>query len=170
MELTPGHSRGNRNRRHKLINRVPNLENEAMKSPRNLMFAAVPFLAVLAFVSVADAAWQYRGRVAGVDTYRDTITGKTWTVTIGKVPSSDAGRRRAAGYLNNLGFRFPTFGELQDMYNRNGGGTALGINTGLFDYYETADPRILGNAHGNGFQTPLRKQGIGSNYVIGVKR
>jgi hypothetical protein len=129
---------------------------------------AMPVVAICCFAAVAHADWQPQGSVQGVPTFLDTETGLTWTATLGRVPSADWGRG-AKAHVQQLGFRLPTFLELQVMYNAHGGGRVLRIRNGLFDYYETADPNILGNACGNGFQTQLQRQGVGNNLYLGVR-
>lgn len=130
------------------------------------------FAVMTAFLSVeataARADWVDGGSVNGVQTYHDTATNLTWTVTLGQVPSADWGNQ-ARQRVQAMGFRLPTFEQLQVMYNHHGGGAVLGIRNGLCDYYETADPNILGNAHGNGFRTRLPRKGIGYNWYIGVR-
>lgn len=139
-----------------------------MNRVRTFLFGSIPFLTVLALSNAANADWQYQGAVGGYPTWHDTNTGLTWTVTLGRTRSSEWGRG-AAAHVAALGFRLPTFWELQTMYNFGGGGGLLGIRNGLFDYYETADPNILGNAFGNGFQTPLQRKGFGYNWYLGVR-
>ena len=138
-----------------------------MRNARTVLFGMASFLAVLTAAGAADAAWIQVPSV-GPPVYLDTVTGLQWTVTLGRVPSSDWGNQ-ARAHVQQLGFRLPTFNELQVMYNFNGGGGYLQIRAGLLDYYETADPNVLGNAFGNGFQTPLPRQGIGYNWYLGVK-
>ncbi len=116
-----------------------------------------------------DAAWLFAGNTQnGAPTYLDTNSGLTWTRTLGRVPSSQNGVT-ARQHLQQIGFRLPSFQELQAMHNFNNGGQILGINTGLFDYYETNNTSILGNAFGNGFQTPQKRKGVGHNWYIGVR-
>lgn len=127
-------------------------------------------VACLAFATAADtaSAWTYLGKINGFDIYRDDNTQLMWTVTLGQVRSSDNGVT-ARQQVANLGFRLPSFQELQVMYNFDGGGQVLGIRANLLDYYETNNPVILGNASINGFQTPQHRLGIGNNWYIGVR-
>jgi hypothetical protein len=120
------------------------------------------------YATVAHAGWESRGKVQNINFYLDTDTGLEWTVTIGRVRSDNMGKN-AAGTLNAMGFRLPTFQELKVMYNEHGGGQVLQIHNGLLDYYETSDSNILGNAFGNGIQNPQPRKGIGMNWYLGVR-
>lgn len=125
------------------------------------------------------SSWQ---NYYGVPVMMDNRTGKHWTITIQKVPSADYGVL-ARAIVNQLPtppvlapngrpygpWRLPEFGELQVMYNYNGGGPILQIRNGLFDYYETSNPNFLANAFGNGFVTPQPRRGVGNNWVIAVR-
>lgn len=137
-----------------------------MRTSKGLVCGAV-LLVAGSVAGVASADWVFQGEVQGVPTYLDTNTGRVWTVTLGQVRSADWGAE-AQGRVQALGFRLPTFYELQAMYNA-AGGPVLGIRSGLFDYYETDTPAILGNAFGNGFQTMQPRRGQGRNWYLGVQ-
>lgn len=139
-----------------------------MTRMKTLAFGFVSLLLCVACTTDAQAQWQPRGSIQGIPVWRDTMTGLDWTVTLGQVPSADWGKQ-ARKRVAPLGFRLPSFEELQTMYNLHNGGGVLQIRTGPYDWYETSDPNILGCAWINGFQTPKMRQGIGNNYVIGVR-
>ena len=109
------------------------------------------------------------------EVWHDWGTGRLWTVTLTATPSSHAGRAQALQIVNSIsaaggGWRLPTFSELQQLNPPGGGFGPLRIRTYLLSYYWTADERWLGNAYGNGFQTPQRWiPGIGNIWVIATK-
>ncbi|MCL2744461.1 MAG: hypothetical protein FWE67_11485 [Planctomycetaceae bacterium] len=119
-------------------------------------------------VTVASSSqWTQTDTVNGIRIFRDERTGLEWTQTIGQVQSSGMGvpaRTLAAKY----GFRLPSFRELQVM-EANGGFRYLNINNRAYQYYETSNSNILGNAFRTGFRTPQQRQGTGMNWVIGVR-
>ncbi|MDR1923219.1 MAG: hypothetical protein LBQ66_02500 [Planctomycetaceae bacterium] len=126
---------------------------------------AVVFCLFFGLNMSVQADWSYVGNVNGVRIYLDNLTGLEWTETLGKVPSSEYGRS-ARAEVSALGFRLPSFYELQQM-ERHGGFSKLKIRS--TSYYETNNPDYLANASGNGFRTPLARAGVGSNLVIGVR-
>ncbi len=136
------------------------------RTPRIVM-GAVTLLLIGAAASTVNAAWIKVSPPGAVPAYYNTASGRTWTVTVGKVRSDDWGKA-ARRHVQKLGYRLPSFAELQQMYD-SGGGSVLNIQNGLLDYYETDNPMILGNAFGNGFRTPQNRKGVGYNYVIGVR-
>lgn len=136
---------------------------------KGMMFIFAVSMISLSVVENAEAGWKYVGKTRdGVPMYYDDATGLTWTRSLGRVKSSQNGVS-AQQHLRQIGFRLPSFQELQAMYNFNNGGQILGIHNGLFDYYETNNSNILGNAYGNGFQTPQQRKGVGYNWYIGVR-
>jgi hypothetical protein len=141
-----------------------------MRTTRKILVSVLTVCTIGYFVTTAQADWVKIGmHKDGFPVYADTNTGLKWTVTLGKVTSADRGNiARARVNALGPGWRLPTFVELQRMYNQNGGGPVLNIRTDFLDYYETADPNILGNANGNGFQTPLQRLGVGDNWYIAV--
>ena len=134
------------------------------------LFTKVLVLSV-AFVTLAPqkatAQWTDLGKVNGVQVYRDEKTGLEWTQTIGQVQSSGWGAP-ARSLVSKHGFRLPSFRELQIM-EANGGFRRLNINTRAQQYYETSNSSVLAAAWGNGFRTPQQRQGVGRNWVIGVR-
>ena len=127
--------------------------------------ATASLLVALLTSQYADAALVPTGNVGGVPTYLDTNTGKVWTVTLGRVRSDDWGKQ-AAQHVAQLGFRLPTFQELQGMYNYGNGGGVLGIRNGLLDYYETRDPNILGNALATAFRRRSKESVLGTTGIL----
>jgi TPR repeat protein len=112
-----------------------------------------------------STGWTEMGRINGVQVYRDNRAKKEWTVTLGQVRSADWGSS-ARGKVAALGFRLPSFSELQQMES-NGGKRYLNISNG---YYETSDSNVLGNPALSGFRTPQQRKGAGQNYYIGVRQ
>lgn len=137
-----------------------------MKCVRVCTVGALVCAAIAISASSAKADWQYQGTVQGAPVYRDTNTGLVWTVTLGQVESSDWGKS-ARNAVQQRGFRLPSFNELQSIDSQ--GWQLLQIRADLSDYYETADPRILGNGAITGFQTPQNRLGIGRNWFLGVR-
>ena len=115
-----------------------------------------------------SSQWTHTDTVNSIKVYRDERTGLEWTVTIGQVQSSGWGTP-AQALVAKHGFRLPSFRELQVMES-NGGFRYLNINNRAYQYYETSDSNILGNAFRNGFRTPQQRQGTGMNWVIGVRQ
>jgi TPR repeat protein len=112
-----------------------------------------------------STGWTDMGRINGVQVYRDNRAKKEWTVTLGQVRSADWGSS-ARGRVAALGFRLPSFSELQQMES-HGGKRYLNISNG---YYETSDSNVLGNPALTGFRTPQQRKGAGQNYYIGVRQ
>ena len=118
-------------------------------------------------VQYPKTGWSSLGKVGGVQVYRDNVTGREWTVTLGQVASSGWGTP-AQAKVSALGFRLPSFSELRVM-EAHGGFSYLNINNGFGQYYETSNSNILGGAYRNGFATPQQRKGTGKNWVIGVR-
>lgn len=114
-----------------------------------------------------QTGWTKVGDVGGVQIWRDNVTKLEWTQTLGTVPSADRGSL-ALQMVGQHSFRLPTFDELRTI-TQHGGHGYLNIRMHLCSCYETDDPNVLGNPHGNGFQTRQPRIGILNNYVIGVR-
>lgn len=112
-----------------------------------------------------QTGWTDMGTINGVRVYRDNASGLEWTQTLGTVPSADRGR--ILQMVAQHGFRLPTFAQLRTI-TQHGGHGYLDIRMGLFSYYATDNPTVLGNPHGNGFQSPQPPIAIVS-HVIGVR-
>ncbi|MDR0335721.1 MAG: hypothetical protein LBI18_01380, partial [Planctomycetaceae bacterium] len=112
-----------------------------------------------------STGWTDMGTINGAQVYRDNSAKKEWTVVLGQVRSAENGSS-ARSKVAALGFRLPSFRELQQMES-NGGRRYLNVGNG---YYETNDPSILGNPATNGFRTPQKRTGLGRNYYIGVRQ
>lgn len=136
-----------------------------------VLLFAIMFSTSVAEAQLVPAQWPHDHTATGVPVFVDLRTGKHWTMTLGRVPSSGWGApARLLVAAQGPNWHLPTFRELQGMYNISGGGPALHFRDNMNDYYETANPHILANAYGNGIQTPQYRRGIGYNWVIAVKR
>lgn len=132
------------------------------------------FLSCVALTVVLGFAASARGQLvvvgqtpSGLPVFQDASDLRLWTVTLGQARSDGWGKDAQQMVAQKApGFRLPTFAELQHVYNDSGGGVQLGFRNGIFDYYETADPQVLANAFGNGIRTPMKRAGIGMNWVI----
>lgn len=124
----------------------------------------------LGMASVADAQLTVVGQTpGGLPVFQDASDMRLWTVTLGQVRSTSWGKEAEAMLQQKApGFRLPTFEQLQHVYNVSGGGVQLNFHRGLLDYYETADPKVLANAFGNGIRNPQPRLGVGMNWVIGT--
>ena len=135
-----------------------------------LLFAVltVAYFALTSSMMVSDAhaQWVSVGQVQGISIWRNTRTNLEWTTSLSSVNGNAQARNRAA----SLGFRLPTFDELADVVNNNGGVNRLNIRTGLLDYYETADSNVLAGAFGGNIRTRLDRNRPGTHYVVGVRR
>lgn len=135
------------------------------KRIRFFAFMAIAFAAVACFTSDLKAGWDPVANYP-IRLYRDTRTGKVWSVTIANAGNDNANARHIA---HQYGLRLPSWEELRDVVNNNNAINVLEMEDGLLDLYETDNPNVLAGPYGGSIKTKRPRQPFTRTWVIGVR-
>lgn len=136
------------------------------KGVKFFAFLAIVFATLACCSTELKAGWQLVQNHP-IRIYRDTRTGKLWSVTISNAGNSNSNARRI---VNKYGLRLPSWDELRDVVNNNGAISTLEMEDGFLDLYETDNPNVLAGAYGGSIDTKRPRQPIiTQTWVLGVR-